>query len=693
REIPVELPDTEESHDVLATLWARNKIEDVMGEDMMAHHGSMKPELREEITQLGLKFKLMTQFTSFVAVDEVIFTGPDPAQRVDVPAGAPSTGTLPAPSLAGATELVSVMADDKLLNSTQASLGTTVTVRDITNLPINGRSFQNLLTLVPGTVRASGDQFANYPNSGIASNGQPAVSNMYVVDGVSANFGIAPGGQNPGPSAAGSTLALTASGGDNGVAPIESVQEMAVKTSYAEAEYGRVPGAQVNVVTRAGTNDFHGSLFHFFGNDATDASDWFANSRGLKQTPRRLNNFGGTIGGPIDRDEIFFFGSYEGLRLRQPMTGITDVPSLFSRTTAVPEIRPFLNAFPLPTGTARADGLAEFASTFANPARHDIGGFRLDLSGKSSTFTGKYNFADSDAGERGAEGFSLNTVNRIRSQAQTVTGIFSRTLSSTKVLELRANYSRLRVAGSQALDEFGGAVVASSLAPGFSESFNFDLNARGANLIAGSEVSNIQRQFNVLGSLVIVSGNHSFKFGGDYRRISPSFGLRSLETNVLFDGVGQAITGVPARVGLFNRETSQSPDFDNLSLYAQDEWRTTARLTLTYGLRWEVNPAPSNDGTQRSRWTRRTNPRNSSQLPPPRRCGRRRILISRRALVLRTSSSVGTIRKSSCAVASLCCTTWASNERVKRLPTRFRLLVALVHRRSSSILSSNYLTR
>jgi Ca-activated chloride channel family protein len=613
REIPVELPDMDENHDVLATLWARRKIDDVMGEDMEGmQRGNMKPELREEITQLGLKFKLMTQFTSFVAIDEVIFTGPEPSQRVDVPAASP--GTLP---LAGLTQTVSVMAcSEQLLNSTQASLSTTVTARDVQTLPLNGRSFQNLATLAPGTVSASGDQFANDPRPGIASNGQRTSSNMFMVDGVSANFGIAPGGQNPGPSAAGSILALTASGGDSGIAPLDSVQELSVKTSYTEPQYGRVPGAQVNVITRAGSNLFHGSLFHVFGNDATDANDWFANSRGLKKPPRRLNNFGGSISGPIDRDKIFFFGSYEGLRLRQPMTGITDVPSLLSRTAAVPEIQPFLNAFPRPTGSARPDGLAEFAATFANAARHDVGGFRIDWMGTMSSFSGKYTFADSDADERGAGGFSLNTMNRIRSRAQTITGIYNRTLSSTRVLDLRANYSRLRVTGSQSLDEFGGAVVPLSLAPAFGDSFNFDLNARGANLMTGSEASNIQRQFNAVGSMLIISGTHSIKFGADYRRMSPSFGLRSLETNVLLDGVGQAITGVPERVGLFNREASQSPDFNNLSLYAQEDWRKTANLTLTYGLRWELNPAPANDGTQPLAVDRANNPAQLRSVAP-----------------------------------------------------------------------------
>ena len=426
--------------------------------------------------ELGLKFKLMTQFTSFVAIDDVIFTGPEDPARVNVPSNL-MAGRLPMGLTSGVAQMVTVTASAETINSTTASITHQITGRSLADLPVQGRSFESLLTLTPGTVPGSSEQFVtDYWKAGASTNGQRANANMFVIDGVSANFGIAPGGQNPGPSAAGSTPAVTAGGGANGVAPLDSTQEITVQSSYTQPEYGRVPGAQVNVVTHAGTNEFHGTLFHFFGNDSLDANDWFANSRGLTKPPRRLNNFGGTFGGPIERDSLFFFGSYEGLRLRKPMVGITDVPSLLSRTTAVPGIQPFLNAFPVPTGDPRPDGFAEFAATFANAARHDLGSFRLDWSGKLASISGKYSFADSDADRRGAGGFSLNTARRIRSQAQTFTGSFNKALWPTHILDVRANYSRLRVAGVYGLDGLGGAVVPSNLTGALSESFNFDLN-------------------------------------------------------------------------------------------------------------------------------------------------------------------------------------------------------------------------
>ena len=106
---------------------------------------------------------------------------------------------------------------------------------------------------------------------------------------------------------------------------------------FISNQRGRKPSSnvpQLSVTTRSGSNSFHGSAFHFFGNDKFDANDPFANARGLDKPAKRLNLFGGTIGGPIKRDQTFFFASYEGLRLRQPMTGITDVPSVSARQAA-----------------------------------------------------------------------------------------------------------------------------------------------------------------------------------------------------------------------------------------------------------------------------------------------------------------------------------------------------------------------
>ena len=342
-------------------------------------------------------------------------------------------------------------------------------------------------------------------------------STNLTLDGVNMNYGIAPGGESPGASASGNAPALTSSGGANGIISVDAVNEVRVQTPSAQAEGGRVPGPQVAVTTRSGSNTFHGSLFHFFGNDAFDANDSFANARGLNKPPRRLNLFGGTLAGPVVRDKTFFFGSYEGLRLRQPLTGITDVPSLSARQAAPDALRPFLEAFPRPTGAARPDGFAEFAATFANPARHDAGSVRIDhITNQYATANARYSFADSEASQRGANGFSLNTTNRIRTRTQSLTGSWTQTFSPNVIFEFDANYSRARVNGAYLLDEFGGATV-----PVFdnlqSRSFAFDLNSRNAAFIFGDDATNTQRQINLMASTTWLSGKHTMTV---WRRLS-----------------------------------------------------------------------------------------------------------------------------------------------------------------------------
>src|SRR5437764_8604633 len=132
------------------------------------------------------------------------------------------------------------------------------------------------------------------------------------------------------------------------------MQEFRIQTSSFAPEFGRTPGGQISIVTRSGTNQFHGTLFEYLRNDILDANDWFANHVGLPKAKERQNDFGGTFSGPILKNNTFFFFSYEGLRLRLPVTSLTYVPDATftpggttdSRQNAIAALQPYFNAFP-----------------------------------------------------------------------------------------------------------------------------------------------------------------------------------------------------------------------------------------------------------------------------------------------------------------------------------------------------------
>lgn len=198
------------------------------------------------------------------------------------------------------------------------------------NLPLNGRSFQTLIMLTPGVVVT---QTAFDDQRQFSVNGQRADANYFTVDGASANFGVT--GYFPLVQAGGGALpALSVSGGTNSLVSVDAMEEFRVQTSSFAPEFGRTPGGQISIVTRSGTNDFHGTLFEYFRNDVLDARDWFVNYNNLPKPKERQNDFGGVFGGPILKDKTFFFFSYEGLRLRQPSTQQTAVPDNASRQQA-----------------------------------------------------------------------------------------------------------------------------------------------------------------------------------------------------------------------------------------------------------------------------------------------------------------------------------------------------------------------
>ena len=225
------------------------------------------------------------------------------------------------------SDSVTVQAEALNVNTTDGTVSTVVDRHFAENLPLNGRSFQTLIMLAPGVVITP----STLDNQGQFSvNGQRADANYFTVDGVSANFGVT--GYFPLTQSAGGALpALTTSGGTNSLVSVDALQEFRVQTSSFAPEFGRTPGGQVSVVTRSGTNNFHGTLFEYFRNGALDGNDWFANFNHLTKPNEQQNDFGGVLGGPIIKDKTFFFFSYEGLRLHQPVSRQSVVPDSASR--------------------------------------------------------------------------------------------------------------------------------------------------------------------------------------------------------------------------------------------------------------------------------------------------------------------------------------------------------------------------
>ena len=510
------------------------------------------------------------------------------------------------------TQTVEVVDGANLIDQTPA-VSTVIDRQFVEKLPLNGRSVQPLILLTPGTVLTT----TSVTEVGQFSvNGQRADANYATIDGVSANVsptystGAAFSQNN-----SGSVLGFSALGTTSNLVSVDALQEFTVLTSSYAPEFGRTPGGQISMVTRPGGNDFHGSLFEYFRNDVLDANDWFSNSRGLKRAALRQSIFGGTFSGPIllprfgeggkqpwyhGRDQTFFFFSYEGQRLRLPKFLSTEVPSLEARATATqPAIRELLNGFPLPTGPARANRFAEFAAAYSDPASLDATSIRVDHAVNSKlVLFARYSHSPSESITRG-NGQSLNTVNTIFNKTQTLTFGATSPLSPTVANEFRANWTR--VAGTQTfeLDNFGGATpppFSFFVSPQFATPRSGGQIQLAANNFAilrvGDLAENSLTQINITENLSVSRNSHQMKFGVDYRRLLPVVGSSDYFPQIAFSGVNGALTGRTSLASIVVT-TPLKPVYSNFSAYAQDTWKINKRMVLTYGLRWDLNPPPS----------------------------------------------------------------------------------------------------
>jgi hypothetical protein len=374
------------------------------------------------------------------------------------------------------------------------------------------------------------------------------------------------------------------------------MQEFRIQTASYAPEFGRTPGAQISIVTKSGSNQFHGTAFDYLRNDFFDARNYF-DAPPLIKPPLRQNDFGGVLGGPIIKNKTFFFFSYEGLRLLLPQTASQKAFFTASARAAVaPVYRPIVGALPLPTGppidptcdNVTKPCMANLSAVWSNPSTLNATSIRIDHNVNSRiTLFARYNHAPSYDALRTWEEVEYDHVN-----TDTFTAGATMTLSPTKLNDFRANWSRTTGTTTTSLTHFDGGTPPPSSAffpPDSPYSFG-NGQATIAGVTQGTLYNNVQRQLNFVDTFSWVVGAHQLKFGFDYRRLNPT-SMGSADYVALTSGFQDLVQGTVSTVLLLDK-FPLSVNVNNYSLFAQDTWKATNRLTLTYGLRWEINPAP-----------------------------------------------------------------------------------------------------
>jgi|HubBroStandDraft_4_1064222.scaffolds.fasta_scaffold15279_2 hypothetical protein len=520
------------------------------------------------------------------------------------------------------TEKVEVSGENlPQVETTSTDLGGVLTAATVENLPVNGRDYTKLIYLNPG-VSGSPDQISDSPGSfgEFSMNGARGRSNNYLLDGTDMNDGYR---NDPAINQAG------VFGTPSTILPIDAVAEVRVISNF-EPEYGRNAGAVVNIVTKSGTNAFHGTAAEYFRNDALDARNYFnpvknANGTNNPKAPFHNNQYGGSLGGPIVKDKTFFFVDYEGQQEPVGVVTIAQVPTgtgpggaLSPNDATNPVIAKLLatNPWPAPNlapGALFSPGTASVVSPSFNRLTSVIAKIDQNFNA-NNLLTGRYFFGDSvqsfplalTATGGQLPGFNTYTPTRV----QLVSISYVHTFGSNKVNELRYGWNRFAEGFFPADQNFSpssiglcatGSPGGLGCSGGVSDSGLPIIQADGssgvAQLGATSSVPRHRVDSNnqVIDNFSWKIGKHDVKFGVDFHRTSvQQYFDKYFRGRLRFSGSGATplanfLAGTPESSGSFQYvgDTTRHTYQNNFGFFVQDSFRLTPRLTLNYGLRYD----------------------------------------------------------------------------------------------------------
>ncbi|MGI4755592.1 MAG: carboxypeptidase regulatory-like domain-containing protein [Janthinobacterium lividum] len=485
--------------------------------------------------------------------------------------------------VASDTQQVDVVDQPPTVNLSNEQTSGLVNERQVKELPLNGRSYDQLITLNPATVNYTSQR------SGSVGTSNSSVGNMFSVSGrrPQDNLYLLNGVEYTGAS----LINVTPGGTSGQLLGVEAVREFNVVADTYGASYGKRQGAQISIVTASGTNRLHGSAYEFIRNSALDARNYFDQA---KKPNFQRNNYGASLGGPIRHDKAFLFGNYEGYRQNLGLSDVTLVPNNASRAAAVASVRPLLNLWPVANGPDLGAGIAIAYSSPTQHIREDFGTARADVNlGINDLLFGVYTVDDSIAHTPTQNPYSL-IDEALREQ---VTSLQEQHVFSPRLLNTaRFGFSRASFAfnGSVPADvaaaagtfvagkPVGAVVIAGSTAS------NGSSQVTGAGANVGSNNAITRNLFTFDDHIYLTVGNHTIEAGGWVQRLQSNdnlaqnqFGQASFASlSTFLAGNIKTFTVVPTATALAWRSWFGAG-------YLEDTWKATPNLQLTAGLRFE----------------------------------------------------------------------------------------------------------